>query len=134
MLDLHVAPFLLQVLGHQPAMAMLGRGLAAQQAAPRHQILIDRFLDATHGHEGQERLFINRPVAVVLLVGIENVLRGRQFRQVDVIEIADLAKKELQIVLLGEAGKLRNVVQPHVDQAQEAGLLERVKNCSASSW
>ena len=46
MFDLHLSPFLSQILGNQAAMTMRGRGLATEQAPARKQVLIDRIVAA----------------------------------------------------------------------------------------
>jgi hypothetical protein len=43
---------------------------------------------------------------------------------VDVLGAAQLAEEVLEVVALGEAGELRRVVQPHVEQAADAGFFQ----------
>jgi len=54
MSDLQSAPVLIQVLRDEPAMAMLGRVLAAEQAAVGDGFPGDRLLDASNAHQVQE--------------------------------------------------------------------------------
>ena len=120
-----VAPFALQVFHNQAAMAMLRRGFAAKQHG-RHakEAAIDPIFDAPLGHQRKKTLLVVGPGSFFLLVGVQQLLRGRQERLMDVVGGTDLLKKELQVVALAEAGELRDVVQSDIDQSLDSISLE----------
>ena len=124
---LDVAPVFVQVLRDQAAVAVVRFVLAAQEAAFRDDLSRDRFLDAAFAHQLAEADLVGLPVAVALLVVVEDVLRGGEFRDVDVLHAADLAEKVGQIVSLGKAGELRHVVEPHIDDPLGAGIAQEAK-------
>jgi hypothetical protein len=65
------------------------------------------------------------PIAVLgLFVATENIGRRREFWKVNVIDVADRLCEIPQIVFLREARKLRNIVQPDIDQTLDPGFFQ----------
>src|SRR5262249_13214725 len=102
-------------------MAMLGRGLAAQQhGRPVEEAAVERRLDHALGHEGEEALFVRLPAASALFVVVEELPGRGEQRLMPVVGAAELAQEERQVFALGEGGELRGVVEAHVDEALDA--------------
>ena len=59
---------------------------------------------------------------MLIPVSIQHLFGGSQFGQVDVFNPADLAQKVLEVVSLGEARQLRDVVQSDVHKTLHARL------------
>ncbi len=118
-------PFSNEILRRQSAVTVLGGRLAAKQDG-RHmeQSPIDRRFHLSLAKLIEEPRFVLVPCHVPLLVGVEDLLRGRQDRQVKVLGRTDLLQEVPKIVPLGEGGQLRRVVQSHVDESLYAGPLE----------
>ena len=76
MSNIDVAPMLFEVLGHEPAMAMVRPVLTAQQAAICNHILDDRFFDATLLHQVEETRLVRLPVPAFFLVLVQHFLGG----------------------------------------------------------
>ena len=116
--DRQLAPFLAEVLGHQAAMATLRGGLAAQQHRGRvEEPAVELFLDLSFSNQREEAAFVLGPVASSLAAGFEDFISRREPRRlVAVACAADFGEEELQVVALGEAGKLRGLVKAEVDQ------------------
>ena len=68
-------------------------------------------------HEFQELLFVFRPNDLLALVSVQHLLRGRQFRQMDIFHSANGLQKETQIVALGKTCQLRGIIQSDIDDA-----------------
>jgi len=122
MYDADRRPVCGKILGHQAAMAAVRLGLAAQQNGGKlKQRTIQLRLDLACPQQLKEALLVRRPIAAAFPVLVEHLLLGCEQRLVEVVGAAQLPQKEWQILLLGEAGELRGVVQPHVDQALYSG-------------
>src|SRR5581483_2805925 len=107
----------------EAAVALVRLVLAAQErGGHREERARDALLHLALRHESEEAALVVRPRGALLLVGIEELLRGRQERLVDVLGAADLAQEVAQVVLLREPGQLRDVVQPDVHEAPDARL------------
>jgi hypothetical protein len=106
--DLDVAPFVFQVFGNEAAMAVVGLFFAAQEAASVQQVGRDRLLDPSRSDEVKELRLVQAPVAFALFEGVEDVGRGLELGNVNVIDAADGSRKILKIILLRKAGELRS--------------------------
>src|SRR5579862_7324795 len=124
----HIAPVLPQIFEHQAPVAVLRRRLTAQQHR-RHseEAPVDALLHAPLGQQRQKAALVRLPTAVALLVGVEELRRGREQRLMVVVRIADRAQKVHQVVALGEPRELRRVVQAHVYQSSDANSSERLE-------
>jgi hypothetical protein len=113
--DVEASPVLLEVLQDEPAMAVLGCGLAAEQDR-RHseERGVKPLFDAACAHQGEELTLVVVPTAFLLPVGVQHGLFGRQQRLVDVLGVEQLAQEVGQVLALGEGSELRGVVEPHV--------------------
>ena len=85
---------------------------------PRADSFRPFLLDAAGGQESQELPLIDRPVAALFLVGVENVLRGRQFSTVISTEPlwcgrTDFNEQSHQLTGRMETGHRRTAAQPH---------------------
>ena len=82
---------------------MLRRGLAAQEhGSSREALLIDGGLDASIAHECKKGLFISFPAALMLLIGIEYVLRRGEQGFMLISGSAYLAEKVSKVGLFGK--------------------------------
>ena len=97
-------------------MAVFWLVFAAQEAGVRYRPLDCLLGDAAVVHEGDELALVGLPVSVAAAVGVEHFLGRSEVGEVDVVHLADLAEEVFEVVLLGEAGQLGNVVQPHIHQ------------------
>src|ERR1039457_5839891 len=114
MTDCYIFPMLLQILEDKSTVAMLCGWFAAKQYRfTLETIFVDGSLDVSGDHQDRKFPFINIPIALLLLVCIQDVLRRRQQRFVFVTRLAYLVEKVGQVGLLGETGELRGVVQPN---------------------
>jgi hypothetical protein len=90
--DFHVSPLLLQVLGHQAAVAFVGFSFRAKQAGT-----IDEFpgkvLDASLNHQLLEPRFIGAK-AFVLSSLLQHFLGRSEICTVFVVEVIELMQKE----------------------------------------
>lgn len=106
-------------------MTMFRRGFAAEQdRRHREQVAVERLLDFPVGDQGHEIALVLLPAPLLFLVGVEHLLRRGEERLVHVIGATQFAQEVLQIFALGEAGQLRDVVQPDVNQALDSVATE----------
>ena len=123
--DLHAAPLFVEVFGDEAAVAMLGCLFTAEQAGAVEELRRYGLLDAPFHHQQSELLFVQLPIAFLLLEGIENRFGRRELGEVDIVHGADGLHEVTQVVALAEAGELRAVVQADVGQAAGAGVLQQ---------
>ena len=110
----------LEVLGDQPPVAVVGGVLAARgsDGPPGEIPRAELFLDLPLTHQAKEACLVLIPRHLLpLLELVEDVLGGSEQRRVLIIGSGDLAQEVREIVPLGEAGELRAVVEPDVEQA-----------------
>ena len=122
--DLDAAPMLVQVLRDETPVAVVGLVFAAQEATVRDDLPGDRLLDPPLPHQGEEAILVGLPVALPLFEVVEDYLRRGKRGKVDVLHAAKLIEKVGEVVLLGETGELRPIVEPYVDDASGARLTE----------
>jgi len=60
----------------------------------------------------------------VLFVGVEDVLSGREQRQVDVVDAENLLEEELKVVAFRESGELGDVIEADIDDAFGAAIAQ----------
>ena len=70
-------------------------------------------------------MLIHFPTALVLLEGVENLLRRCKFRNVYIVDSGNFSEKESEIILLREASKLRGVIEAHIDNSLDARVAQR---------
>ena len=110
-----ITPLSLEIFEHQAAVAMLSRRLATQQNSRRgEELWMHVIFDAPLRHQRDKALLIVVPAAPALAISVQQFLRRRQKRLVQILHVADGAQKIGEIVALREPGKLRRVIQPHV--------------------
>lgn len=96
-------------------MTVLGGGLAAEQhGGDVEEAAVEPFFDFALAHEGQEAPLVLLPIALALPVLIKKVLRGGEQWLVQVVGGAQLAQEVGEVVALGEAGELRDVVEADI--------------------
>ena len=123
MLDLDAAPSVAQVFGDKPTVTMMRLFFAAEKAATVKQFARYGLFNPAGPHEIHELVLVKRPVAVrLLLVGIENFRRRSEDREMNVVDVADSFSEISQIILLGETGELRDVVETHINKPLHAGF------------
>jgi hypothetical protein len=116
--DFHVSPSLLKVFSDQATMTMFRLVFAAQEASTIKQCGRHHVFDPTRPHQAQKFTLIPAPVrGTMLLVGVKHLLRRREAGDVHVVDIADRLYEVLEIIAFREASKLRNVVQPNINQS-----------------
>ena len=125
------APTGREILGHEPPVAVLRPVLAAQQARAIEQLPRHGRLDAPRFHKRQKPPFVTLPRPAAAFDALEQLLRRRQLRQVQVIDLRDGTQEVAQVVLLRESRELRAVVEPHVDDAPHAGVDQQPEEASA---
>ena len=123
--DGQITPMLLEILRHKSAVAMMRLFLAAQKAAALDGCGIKPLFDFPLFHQVQKRWFVDAPITFVLLVGVEDIGRRREQGLMNVVDVADLLEKELEVVALRESGELGNVVETDIDDAFGTALSEQ---------
>jgi hypothetical protein len=103
---------------------MVGLFFAAQQAASVDQVAGNCLFDTPRSQEIQKLLFVQSPIALSLLEGIEDLGGRREFRDMDVVDPADGPREILKIVFLGKRGKLRGVVQANINEPLHPGVFQ----------
>lgn len=115
MCDPQVAPALLEILQHQAAVTPFGRRLATEQdRGDVEQVAIKPLLDTPLAHQIEETALVLLPAALLLAVCVEQRLCRRQQRLVEVLRAAELAQEVGEVLALGKARELRDVVEPDV--------------------
>ena len=115
MLNIHIAPVLLQILRDQPPMTVVRFVLAAKKAAVRDYVCIDFLLDLALTHQIKKFSLIYRPITLIFLVFIKDVLSRGEFWNMNIIDMTDLPQKKLKIITLCETRQLRDIVKAHVN-------------------
>src|SRR5215203_970670 len=97
-------------------MAALQGRLAAEQTiyAFREQVPIEDIRDTSCAHQRLEALNIPFPV-MVLAIGIANLVRRRQLREMDVVGTVEALQEPGKVVLLGEPRELTAGFEADVD-------------------
>ncbi len=126
-MDIDITPLVRQVLGNEAAMAMMGLVLAAKQAAPVEKVSGKGFLYLPLAHEVQKPGLVLGPNTLVLLVGVQHFFRRRQFRDVSIVDPVDGTEEVREIIPLGEAGELRDVIQTNVEDTDDSSGLQLCK-------
>ena len=109
---------------------MLRRRFAAQQARTVELAGAQSLVGLTCFHQLPKMPLVFVPVDSLFLVVVEDVFGRGELRVVDVVDLPDLAEEEFEIALFREAGELRHIVQPGVDQSPHAGA----ESFSKNSW
>jgi hypothetical protein len=78
-------------------------------------------------HQIEKFILIDLPVPLVLLVRVQNVRCGCEIKQVLVIYLANRSREISQIIPLRKACKLRNVIQPNVQESFYLRFMEKCK-------
>lgn len=121
-----VAPLPIQVLQDQAPVAALGIGLAAQQDGRNpKEVFIQHLLDPALPHEPRKLPLVLRPSHATLSVSVEHLPGRGEAGFVEVLRVAEALQEEREIGAPGETGELGGVVQPHVEEALDAGPLQR---------
>ena len=116
------APFPVKVLKDQTPVAMLGPSLAAQQYRGNvKDVPVQRLLDPALPQEFEELPLVVRPYPS-LPVRIEELTGWGEPWFVDVLRATQFPKEEWEVGLAGEPGEPGGVVQPHVEEAPDAGV------------
>ena len=123
--DADLTPVLLQGLGHQAAVTVIGLLLAAQQTSPIRDVPSQTRFDPPLTYQCTEVPFIRSPTPLVLLERVEEFLCRCEFGPMDVVDPAHFPQKKPQVILLREAGELRRVVEVNIDDALHARIPQR---------
>src|SRR5260370_2487253 len=106
---------------------MRGLVLGAEQAGAIDRGARNGVLDAPLRDQREEPLLVVGPIAPVLLVGVEHLLRRRELRLVRVLDAADCLQEVPEDILLRESGELGDVVEAYVEHLLDPRLLEPVE-------
>ena len=107
MLNINVAPLVSQILSDKATVTMVWLFFAAQQTTAVQQFARRRVLDLPSADQVKELPLVQLPVSILgFLVRIENISRRREFRKMDVVNIADRLCKIPKIILFRETCKL----------------------------
>lgn len=110
-----VAPLVAQIFSDQPAVAMFGCRLAAQQhSRDGKQTAVDALLDASLAHQGKKATLIRFPAPFLLLVLVKQILSRGEQRFMLVVRVTDHAQKVGEVVTLGETSQLGRIVQANI--------------------
>ena len=63
----------------------------------------------------EETTFILVPGHFLLLICLEYVICGRKVGRVNIVDTTELLQKVLKVFLLSESGKLRDIIETHID-------------------
>src|SRR5579863_1197065 len=129
MLNQNIAPFFLQIFRDQPAMTEMGFFFAAKETTTLKNLSWSRIFYVTAFHERDKFLLVNVPVSSVLLVSVKNILGGSKRRHVNIVSAAYRFCKITEIILLREAGELRNIIQSYIYKTLYPSLLQPSKEC-----
>jgi hypothetical protein len=128
MLDAKAAsPTIVEIFADEGAVAAVRFVLGAEQAGALQRLRLHVLLDLALRHQVEKVPRKGLPVALVGLVGLHDRLGGRKKRLVHIVDTADLLQEERKVIGLGEAGKLRGIVQPDIDDRLDAGLLQAIE-------
>lgn len=125
----HMAPFAVEIIANQAAMAVMGRRLRTKQAGIFEQVRLQRCFDAPVAHQFEKEPFILPPIAFLFFIGGQDVVGRRQKRLVPVLDVRNLFQEIRQVPALGEARQLGRVVQPDVQElfdARSGQTLEKI--------
>ena len=81
---LHILPVLTEVFGHESSVALVGGGLAAQEARFVHELLRNNILNPTFNEQLTKSPLVPAPINVFLPVSVADVFRWREIRSVSV--------------------------------------------------
>src|SRR5918999_996668 len=110
-----------QALGNETPMATLRCGLATEQAthALREQGLIEGIRDTTRVHQRLEAGGVPFPITV-LAIGIANLGRRRQLREMDVACAVEAIQEPGKVILFREPGELPAGFKADIDDLLDA--------------
>ena len=108
--DFHVVPVVCDVVSDEATVAVVRRGLAAEQNRIVESLPRDHLLDLPLSDQLHELSLVVAPAPAELLVGVEHYLGRREKELVAVVHPAEFGHEVGQVIALGEAGKLRDVV------------------------
>src|SRR5215217_22366 len=116
MSNLRVRPGSGQALRDEATMAALRGRLAAEEAthALREQGPTENIRDASRVHQRLEARDVPFPV-MVLAIGIANLVRRRQLREMDVASTVEAPQKPGKVILLGEPRQLPTGFEADID-------------------
>jgi predicted acetyltransferase len=125
--DFDAAPLPGQVLGNKPPVAVVWFLLAAKKTAAIENFAW-RVFNMARPDQVEKLPLVLVPIALLrFLIGIEDVGRRCEFREMHVIDTADRVREIPQIIFLREARKLGCVVQPDIDETPDTGFTKACK-------
>ena len=87
--DVNIPPLFLEEFSNQSPVAVVCLGFTAQQAVLVEQLPLQMVSYVAPGYQAGKVFFIGGPVNFLFLEIIHDLLGGRQFGNVDVINVAD---------------------------------------------
>jgi hypothetical protein len=129
--DFDISPAFPQVFSHETAVTMMRLILTAQQTRAIKFGSVN-FLDTPLPHEVEKLSLVCRPRPSFLLQLSQHILGWCQLRQVPVRYSGELGGEPLNVISLGKACELRDIVKSNI--GQESGTaaaqpLEKVPSC-----
>ena len=119
-LDADSIPLFTEVFGDETTVTVVWLVLATLETGVIEEFRWELFFDFAGGHQGAEGNFIGFPRPLPFLESVENVLGRRELGQMQVVDFAYFAQEVPEVVLLGEAGELRPVVEASIDQRADS--------------
>ncbi len=116
----------MQVLQNQSPVAMVRIGLAAKKNRWHGEIRrFQMILNSAARDQGKKALFVILPAQpLFLLATVTTFFSGSEQGFMQVTSATNLTQAVLKVVTLAETGKLRNLVQAHVEQAPNPRALQ----------
>lgn len=125
MADCKAAPLGSEVFENEAAVAMVGRGFAAEKHGWNgEQGRTEGGFDFALMHEPEKSLLVVLPTAFVFLVGVKHFLGRSEHRFMDIFGAANFAQEILKVFALRETRELRTVVEANVEEAPNVVILQ----------
>ena len=121
------APSAIQILSHKASVTLVRFVFAAQQATLVNHVLLKLVLDVTVLNQAIKFLLIHRPIAFVLFILVQDVLRWGKNREMNVFNTQNGFQEEFEVVLFAEACELGNVIQADVDHSFDSRVSQASK-------
>jgi hypothetical protein len=109
-----------EILCHEPAVTMIGLFFAAEQTVRVAQLLCPGGFDSPILHQLKKFPFVLAPFPSMFLVRIQHLLcRGKEWN-VSILDGTNFVKEVCEILFLGKASKLGDIVEANIDNACDA--------------
>jgi len=100
--NFYITPFFFEIFGDKAAVTIVRFLFAAKQTAIVEQLSRGLVLNVSRPHQVEKLPLVQVPIALLFLIGVENVLRWGQMRKMHVVDVADDPRKVPKIIFLRE--------------------------------